>query len=1269
MDQRFAEKSNSQKFESELKKDKIYSGSPMINLNQSNENNDTFEKHLNKEKKNIETENKNDTDDELKKNKTFQMILLDEKNNILTKKYSLIMNLNKKILKMPFNLEPYKINFTSIQELSKQFLNKLKTNDLNDINHYENLSSVLKLGFYNEYFKKIVTDDDIINEENSILVCKFEYFKNDIQHSIINNNKFLDLALFSNKSKKTFDLEKSNFSSSPNQGFMSRKASENNLNKINSSNHNNLKYPPIYNKKEYDNKDITLNNYMKQQKNSFFEKVINFDQEIHNNGKKIFGEGNPNDESSNNNYKENKLNISNSKVKDNVLYKSDSDSYILTNRSFYSKIKPKNVEIITRDSEKKSKEIKTKYSTSKTVSKFDSYKKSSNYQSILSESIKKNVKKFDEEFNFQLNGKVKNFTIQNDSNNNNQNKLKFSSIVENTIKTSDQNNLLNKKLVEKPIMIKEDQNIFKLNFDNLKIKTSLNSFNINENSYDIKDVKLPTIFSKSSKYDDHDTFNTSRKIIKENSSEKPKFVNYFENKKEAKNLFRSSLIAKKIRISNETQTSPSELTKKNYFKDHPKVNRFYPNISNSNSNNFQALNSHFNSFEDKSFNKSSEIQILNDLSKYNSNLCISDNENDSKNKASIYKKLTDWQYEMKKKKSNSPNKLLKYFSNRMIPAKLLIKKNYDKKFEDNIYTENLDTKTNFKNLTSNIDLKLKFMQKQGSKFLKNSLNDSNESIYSIYMSNKLKNDLKKSKKVKALQNLLNIENNQFTRNSQRIIYINNNEVSNNMDINDNNDCDNTSSNKNPLKKNSSSSVLNKFSENPIENNFSIKMNNKSTSFMKEDKVDSRKTLENKKSLKKDKNIGKNKNHKSDFNNQNNISNLSDNTSYLNRSLISEYEGEFRFGNKTKVSSDTEKEKFENELGKQLNEKKTRNVYNNTNENYLAANKKKNPFYSSINSCNFSCGVNLSEEKNYENYYINLFENIQNVKAHIDIFIRNDLIKLISNDLIDEKFKGIVYHEKSEFDYLVKKEFLFYAFISSKFEEKISFKTISQKNFGLPVPGGEYRIVHTGKSSISIKINRNESEINYDIFRKSKKNYLKLLQEYNIIIFEIIQKVKKNISELHKYFITLNCLKIHNLYIDFHFTNIYIFRNENLFADRKIIFKLLELLSKDNNYLISFDIFYKLRQFSTEEINELSLENFNKHINFICRFLKFYIKDLTEKEEINKYIEKFKISLNINEFDFSLFIAEDISDLMKNGKTKNYRLKVANIYLSLIKLLI
>jgi len=508
------------------------------------------------------------------KTKLIKLIVLDEKNNILTKKYELLLNLNKNIEKLPFNLDHYKINFVSINDLSKQLLNKLKTNDPSDINHYENLLYTSSVSFYNENLRKRLTEEDILHENNDIMVCKLEIFKN--KTSNINNcNKYSDNNLNISRYKKDFDIEKLSFSPLNNKVSISKTNSEKILNNLSNKNKGS---PSKINRDRY-NADISLNDYINEEKNFFLEKLKNHEKNVINKKHK-FSEDSFKEDS----YfkKGNKLDHQNSRNKENLINKSESDSYILTNRSFYNKIKPKNVEILIRDSEKKIKKIDNRNiyyksgSPGKTLDlQFISSENTSNINRKLHHSI------------FSLE------KSKNDSSNiANKILIKTTDGKDKSFMKSDYNISMknaNPKLNSTNNNPKEN-NKEKNTFNNFKTKSVFSNLNSEtfDNIIESKNPKLPIILNKSWKFDD----NKSEK--NEKLFENPKFVNYFDNKKEAQNIVRIKIFKKKFE---KTQTNFDTNVFSKNLDQILNDNNFLPDI-NKNINKSVIFNSLYKSFQD-----------------------------------------------------------------------------------------------------------------------------------------------------------------------------------------------------------------------------------------------------------------------------------------------------------------------------------------------------------------------------------------------------------------------------------------------------------------------------------------------------------------------------------------------------------------------------------------------------------------------------------------------------------------------------------------------
>ncbi len=786
----------------------------------------------------------------------------------------------------------------------------------------------------------------------------------------------------------------------------------------------------------------------------------------------------------------------------------------------------------------------------------------------------------------------------------------------------------------------------------------INAIDTNQSSRG--EVKLPNIFSKSYKLNELNKLHESPHLTlnKEAFYDKAKFINYFEEKKEGKNFLKNCIKFQKIKLANSLNQTMST----NEYKDNSnRYGNFVPKIiQQQNYNNYSP----HKSFQDNRFSTVNGTNEHNHIfgdnqSKYNPNyLYLSDNENENLTKNSFDRKATHTNSQYT---SITPNKLDQTFKKKkkIYPAKILIK-NDNLIEEEDMYTNILKNKTNYKNLSSNIDLKLKVMQTRNKKSndLYTTTDNSNKTIKelnekgvnelskTLNFEKKKNTENNKRKKINVLKSFLEIktldDSQQKNINLKNKFYINIQEERTEK-FDSELDMSNGSSKK--------TSLLNRFHDNQIDNLLSR--------FSKQNPIESKKEEKKLKSyvkkgsfFNKDKDQSRNDIHKHEHHYPHNSSNFSENNSFVNKSLISDYEVDLRKGLKREMHSETEIERIENQQDiAHINSKK------NKKNNSLCLN----------NSMNVSFGGDNSQ--NLNNYYLNLYEDIQKIKNKMDNFIKNDMKNMISNDFIEEIFKGVIYHKKSDFDYYVKKEFLFLAYVSNKFAERLSFKKSSQRNLGLPVPGGEYKLVHTGLTNISIKVIRNEDEINYEYLKKSKKNFLILILEYNMILNEILLKLTKNISDFIRFLNSLNCLKINRLFIEFHFTNIYVLKNENIFIDNKIVFKLIEYLTNETNYCVTFPIFYKLRLYSLEEIQELTLENYYFQVNFIRGYLKYFLGDVTEKDKINKILDDFKNKLKINFMDLNVFLDEELIDIKKHEKIKSFRFKVANIYLTLIKLVI
>jgi hypothetical protein len=1191
---------------------------PNIKINFSQDEKDLERPHENN--KIFYNENKTFSIEE-SKTKVIKMIILDEKNNILTKKYKLIVNLNKNIIKLPFNLDPYQINFVSLNDLSKQILNKLKTNDSSDINHYDNLCFSASVSFYDENLLKRLTDDDIFNYVNDGLICKLEIHKIENPQSS-NKNKYSDLNVTDSKFKKNFNLEKHDSTDSNIKCFVTKNNSEIKLNQLSNINKNS----PFKINREFKNRDIILNDFINEEKHSYLPKLKNLKREISNKKDKFIEDSH---------YKENlftkdfnKNDHPYSRNKENQLNKSSSESYNLTNTSFYHKIKPKNVELLIRDSEKKSKN----YNARKNKLSGETL----DFQYIMDNSSKIN-KNTPHSFSFE----------KPNNNSFNNNAKSTDKIIRNTQKSDNNFSIKNDKKEKNPSH----------NFKTNSTISFLYGETVDDND-ESKNTKLPAIISKSSKYQE-----MKKAGIFEKTLNKPIFINLFDNKKEAKSLFRISLLTKNFKLANEkTQISfkePLKLSDK--FDENSNAEGFRPNINHNNSKSV-IFNSLYKSFQDDKLNEN----IFRKSSNFNKRLSLPEIDYEIKFMKNSVKSNNHIRNLINEGRKRSRS----FRKGKIFPAKLLIKKNH--KLEDGeINYNSLDLKTSYQFLSSNSHLKIRTLKKSNSP--KNPKENNvlksiriSKSIESISKRNKKPNkQMQSTKQIQILKNILDIENkeNLYTKSHLSIspdkdrIHID--------EINENFDSEILLTYMSSNKKLSNNFAVNNFAEKPNHKIILSKVNNKINFNIKEDDCGSKKSQ---------KKIVTVINQTTQYNNQNtrngnNFYNLSISESKKNidKSIISDHEGELKRRNKLEVCSETERDVLINGHEKNLSGNRTRklinafnNVKNSKKLNILDPNNSRNI----LNSVDFK----VKENHNYNNYYLNLFEETQKIKFKIENFIKNDLTKLINNELLEDKFKGIVFFERSEFDYQTKREFLFYAFISCKFDERINFKKNSHNNFSLPVPGGEHKIIHTGISTISIKIIKNESEINYEIFRKCKNNYFKLIQEYNQVLKDIIHKVRENISEILRFFSNLNCLKINKLYIDFHFMLLYMLKNENIFLDRKIVFKLLEFITKDNNYVINYKIFYELRRFSLENINNQTKEKCLIHIDFIRLFLKFYLGDEKQKHNIIRILDELKYSLGISDFDLTVFISDDLSDLIKNAEINNIRDKVANIYLTLIKLL-
>lgn len=298
---------------------------PNIKINFTKDNNNLGNNQI-KEKKSIEDRIDSLSQKKESTIKTMNLIVLDDDNNILTKKYQLKINYIKNIENLPLDQDPYKINFRTLNDLSKQLLIKLKTNDSNDINHYKNIDQITKISFHNENLNKRLTDEDIFIQKNDNLICKLELSKN--------KNAQLDKDLLSNMIKvdKLFSTP-NNIRNSISKKFPETKPH---------SSTNNIKYSPSKINRDYFNKDISINDHYIEERNSFFKKLKDNDRQNKMNKPQLDEDFLTKDYSN-----------QNTRNKESLLNRSESDSYILTNRSFYNKIKPKNVEILIRDSEKK----------------------------------------------------------------------------------------------------------------------------------------------------------------------------------------------------------------------------------------------------------------------------------------------------------------------------------------------------------------------------------------------------------------------------------------------------------------------------------------------------------------------------------------------------------------------------------------------------------------------------------------------------------------------------------------------------------------------------------------------------------------------------------------------------------------------------------------------------------------------------------------------------------------------------------------------------
>jgi len=1144
------------------------------------------------------------------KTKVMKMIILDEENNILTRKYKLVVCLNKNIIKLPFNLDPYTINFVSISDLSQQILNKLKTNNSNDINHYENLCFTSSVSFYDENMKRRLTDINFFKDNNDILICKLGIPK--VENSNISKrNSDLDSTI-SKINKKNY-LDKYDYTYSNKKEPISKNNSEI---KLNQSINKNKSFQSRVNR-EFKNRDIELNDYIKDEKNSFLQKLNNNEGEINNEKHKLVK-----DKQKQDSY----LSKDVSKF-ENRLNKSDSESYYtLTNRSFYNKIKPKNVEIIIRDSEKKKKE----YSLLNNKSDLGSTGEKLDFQYHPPENSSK----------FNRNASHSIFYIDKTKSNS------INSANKTITKTTDE---IDKCLVRSEYNFNLKKNKNEKNPSDLKTKSTYSSLNSEtaDNFIDSKCYKLPIIQSKYMKFEE-----MSKEGKYQNNAESPKFVNLFDNKKEANSLFRKSLLNKKFKLTNEKIqiTSKNPLKFYNNFHENSNADVLLPNINHNNTKSV-IFNSIYKSFDHK----------------YNARLSLSEIDYDTlltKNK--VYSNIHT--QNSKNQDINSKS----FRKGKIYPAKLLIKSNDKAEDMDSIYNIS-DLKASHQLLNSKSDIKIMTLKKLNcsNKTRGNNSFNSKEIRKTIeFMNKRIKKPNKHmqlTKHLNVLKNILEIDNNDDILNNKTTLSVCLDKDRNNIDeINENCDFESELFNKISNSKVSNKIVDNKLDENQNHKIFLGKVNRHIYRNQKEDDCESNKRNKKVFSL-----INKSRYHnKKKSNIENNCSNFSfsESFSYMNKSIISDYEADLKQENKRDVYSYTEHRKFDNKIEKVSDENKTRNInnfpYYMSNENNR--NSLNNPNYST----NFSCGVNFNakEDKNFDNYYLSMYEETQKIKFKINSFIKNDLTKLINNKFLEEKFKGIVFHEKSEFDYQTKREFLFYTFVSSKFVEKINFKKNSLGNFSLPDPGDKHKIVHIGVSTISLRIIKNESEINYDIYRKSKNNYFKLIQEYNQVIEEILNRLRKNIAEIIRYFSSLNCLKINNIFINYHFFLIYILRNDNIFSDKKIVFKLLEFITKDNSYAVNYSIFRNIKRFSFENSDNFTKENYFIHVNFIRLFLKFYLGEEKQRDNITRILDEFKYSLGINDFDITSIISEDLSDLNKNAEIYNIRIKIANIYLILIRLL-
>ncbi len=345
--------------------------------------------------------------------------------------------------------------------------------------------------------------------------------------------------------------------------------------------------------------------------------------------------------------------------------------------------------------------------------------------------------------------------------------------------------------------------------------------------------------------------------------------------------------------------------------------------------------------------------------------------------------------------------------------------------------------------------------------------------------------------------------------------------------------------------------------------------------------------------------------------------------------------------------------------------------NNTNNINNNNNNTKINIFKSINELKYNRNKNenISEYKNFD---MNVYEDLIKTKHKINSFFIKYKNILMNKEALDKIFLGIKNHGNLNFQDQIKKEFIYYSYISTKVQEKMQSNCKYQKDSGLPIPGGNYEsiLIHNTYQKFNIRSSKPFFDINFDYYSKSKKNFQKFLKENKIIIEEIINSLRKNINPFLKFLQNLNCWKIKKMQIDFLFAFIYINKNDDIFLNKKLIFKLLEYISYENGFIISYEIFLKLKNYSYEEIKEFSYENYINQINFLCGFFKFYFKEIVDdKEEICRtfngikkffYLENLELNYNLlNDWDYTLSAGEDL----------NHRYKIANFYLKLIKLVI